>query len=145
MAPPSPVDLEFELDTAPEDAPLLDSERPEDDAASDSDSLYSHPDRGSNIRRWGVRTPRRIVILVAVIKFLIVLSAMLLLVPYARLLEDAFCHAYYKDTSSEIIEEMKCKVDEIQSRMGFFFGWSGLVSSMLGTEPENHSPNLALC
>ncbi|KAH6987755.1 major facilitator superfamily domain-containing protein [Ilyonectria sp. MPI-CAGE-AT-0026] len=124
--------MEFELDTAP-DAPLLDSdERPEDDAASDSDSLYSHPDRGSNIRRWGVRTPRRIVILVAVIKFLIVLSGMLLLVPYARLLEDAFCHAYYKDTSSEIIEEMKCKVDEIQSRMGFFFGWSGLVSSVLG-------------
>lgn len=145
MAPPSPVDMEFELDTAP-DAPLLDSdERPEEDAASDSDSLYSHPDRGSSIRRWGVRTPRRIVILVAVIKFLIVLSGMLLLVPYARLLEDAFCHAYYKDTSSEIIEEMKCKVDEIQSRMGFFFGWSGLVSSVLGTEPENHSPNPTLC
>ncbi|KAF7550052.1 hypothetical protein G7Z17_g5968 [Cylindrodendrum hubeiense] len=137
MAPQSPVELEFELENAPDDAPLLHAgARLDDDAASISDSLYSHPAShpgyGSNIRRWGVRTPRRIVIMVAIIKFLMVLSGMLIIVPYARLLEDSFCHAYYEDTSSEIIEEMKCKVDEVQSRMGYFFGWSGLVSSILG-------------
>ncbi|KAH7152136.1 major facilitator superfamily domain-containing protein [Dactylonectria estremocensis] len=147
MAPQSPTELEFELNTAPssptqlayglddelEDAPLLNSEeRPDDDAASISDSLHSHPDRHYRFNRWGIRSPRRIVLLLAFVKFLIVLSGMLLLVPYARLLEDLFCHAYYNDPSSDIIEEMKCKVDEIQSRMVFFFGWSGLVSSVLG-------------
>ncbi|KAK7403628.1 hypothetical protein QQX98_010593 [Neonectria punicea] len=138
MAPRSPTDLGLELDleleNTPEDAPFLNPyARPRDDTGSISDnSLHSHPDHEFNFRRFGVRTPRRIVILVATIKFLVVMSGMLLLVPYARLIEDAFCHAYYEDTSTGIIEEMKCKKDEIQSRMGFFFGWSGLVSSVLG-------------
>ncbi|KPM44028.1 hypothetical protein AK830_g2495 [Neonectria ditissima] len=139
MAPRSPphdldIELDLDLDDTPEDAPFLNPyARPQDETGSISDnSLHSHPDHEFNFRRWGVKTPRRIVILVATIKFVIVLSGMLIVVPYARLIEDAFCHAYYEDTSAGIIEEMKCKKDEIQSRMGFFFGWSGLVSSVLG-------------
>ncbi|KAF4962800.1 hypothetical protein FSARC_9138 [Fusarium sarcochroum] len=127
--PGADVELESNLD-----APLLDLEPLEDDAASDSSSLHSHPEPIPSYRfsRWGIHSPKRIVILVAVIKFSVVLSGMLLLLPTARLIEDMFCHIHYNDTSSEIIDEMKCKVDEVQSSLGYLYGWNGLVTSLVG-------------
>ncbi|KAF5026536.1 hypothetical protein F66182_1396 [Fusarium sp. NRRL 66182] len=127
-------DTDFELESALLDAPLLDLEPLEDDAESDNGSLYSHPDPAPSYRfsRWGVNSPRRIVILVAIVKFFFALSGMMLLLPTVRLIEDMFCHVHYQDPSSDIIDEMKCKVDEIQSRLGYLYGWTGLVSSVIG-------------
>ncbi|KAF4981001.1 hypothetical protein FZEAL_3116 [Fusarium zealandicum] len=127
------IELEVEPEYAP-DVPLLDLESPYEDATSDSGSLHSHPGPIPSYRfsRWGVHSPRRIVILVAVIKFSIVLSGMFLLLPSARLLEDLFCHVHYQDTSAEFIDEMKCKVDEVQSNLGYLYGWHGLANSIIG-------------
>lgn len=125
--------LDLELDSTSENAPFLD---PHDDNSSngDDDTARAYPDNRFRFRRWGINSPRRIVLLVAAIKFLIVMSGMLLVLPYARLIEDAFCHVYYKDDSQDIIEEMKCKEDEIQTRMGYLFGWIGLCSSVIGKQ-----------
>ncbi|KAI8714564.1 MFS domain-containing protein [Fusarium sp. LHS14.1] len=129
------VELEPEPEYAP-DVPLLDLESPgiHDDAASDTSSLHSHTEPTPSYRfsRWGIHSPRRIVILVALIKFSVVLSGMLLFLPFARILEDMMCHVHYQDTSSEIIDEMKCKVDEVQARLGYFYGWNSLLSSIVG-------------
>ncbi|KAI5461453.1 major facilitator superfamily domain-containing protein [Mariannaea sp. PMI_226] len=123
--------LDLELEGVPDTTPFLDSP----DRSDGEDAAADHRGETGNrfrFHRWGVNSPRRIVLLVATIKFLVVMSGMLLLVPYARLIEDAFCHVYYEDESSDIIEEMKCKTDEIQSRMGYLFGWAGLCSSVIG-------------
>lgn len=134
------VELEPEPEYAP-DVPLLDLESPgiHDDAASDVSGLHSHtePTPGYRFSRWGIHSPRRIVILVALIKFSVILSGMLLFLPFARILEDMMCHVHYQDTSSEIIDEMKCKVDEVQARMGYFYGWNSLLSSIVGMHPLN--------
>jgi hypothetical protein len=123
------VELESHLD-----APLLDLEPLEDDALNDNETFHSHTEPVPSYRfsRWGVRSPKRIVILVSFIKFAIVFSGMLLLLPTARLIEDMFCHIHYKDTSVDIIDEMKCKVDEVQSQLGYLYGWNGLVTSLIG-------------
>ncbi|CAM1508145.1 Fc.00g049930.m01.CDS01 [Cosmosporella sp. VM-42] len=124
---------EHELDLAEDEEPLLilDPDEPPD---SDSDSFHSRP--GPQLRfhptLWQVKSPRHVILLLAFIKFAIVVSGMLLLVPLARLIEDIFCHAYYEDSSAEIIEEMKCKKDEIQSQMAYLGGWSGLLNSVIG-------------
>ncbi|KAM5342366.1 hypothetical protein ACJ41O_013332 [Fusarium nematophilum] len=137
MAPPyQPVPtVDLELEDAP-DAPLLDLEPPHDDGAA-SDTGSPRPPLPEHVPAyrfspWGVHSPRRIVILVAVLKFCVVLSGMLLLLPTARLIEDLVCHVHYQDASAEIIDEMKCKVDEVQSRLGYLYGWSGLCSSVIG-------------
>ncbi|KAF4466490.1 mfs transporter [Fusarium albosuccineum] len=135
MPPPyQPVPrLDLELEDVP-DAPLLDLESPGNGFASDTSSLHSHVEPVPSYRfsRWGVHSPRRIIILVAVIKFTVVMSGMLLLLPSARLLEDLFCHLHYKDDSSDIIDEMKCKVDEVQANLGYLAGWNGLCNSIIG-------------
>ncbi|RSM15255.1 hypothetical protein CEP52_000841 [Fusarium oligoseptatum] len=69
------IELELEPEYAP-DVPLLDLESPgiHDDAASDVSSLHSHTEPTPNYRfsRWGIHSPRRIVILVSLIKFSVV-------------------------------------------------------------------------
>ncbi|KAM0348034.1 hypothetical protein ACHAPU_004537 [Fusarium lateritium] len=129
--PVSSEDVELE---AHFDAPLLDLEPFEDDAVSDNGSFHLQPEPVPSHRfsRWGVHSPKRIVILVAFIKFAIVLSCMLLLLPTARIIEDMFCHIYYNDTSADMIDEMKCKVDEVQSQLGYLYGWNSLITSLVG-------------
>lgn len=128
--PPRPPS-EHEMSLA-EDDPLLDSDERSDE---DTDSLHSHPEPRLrfNSSRWQARSSRQVILLVAFIKFAVVASGMMLLLPLARLIEDLFCHAYYQDTSSEIIEEMKCKLDEIQSRMAYLTGWNSLLNAIVGT------------
>lgn len=122
--PPS----EHELDLT-EDDPFLNG-----DERSDAGSLHSHPEPQIRFRtsRWQLKTPRQVIIMLAVIKFSVVCAGMMLLLPLARLIEDLFCHAYYKDNSLDIIDEMKCKVEEIQSRMAYLNGWSGILGSVIG-------------
>ena len=134
------VELESHLD-----APLLDLDPLEDDATSSNANGIFHaqaePVPSYRFSRWGVHSPKRIVILVSVIKFVVVLSGMLLMLPTARLIEDMFCHIHYKDASTDIIDEMKCKVDEVQSQLGYLFGWTGLITSLVG---EYHLNQLLL-
>ncbi|KAM0240581.1 hypothetical protein ACHAPO_002482 [Fusarium lateritium] len=123
------VELESHLD-----APLLDLDPLEDDADNRNNTFHprSEPVPSYQSSRWVVRSPKQIVILVSFIKFAVVLSGMLLMLPTARLIEDMFCHIHYNDTSADIIDEMKCKVDEVQSQLGYLYGWNGLVTSLIG-------------
>ncbi|KAH7318387.1 major facilitator superfamily domain-containing protein [Stachybotrys elegans] len=81
--------------------------------------------------RWQAKSPTTIVLLVALIKFAVTASGMLLLVPIYRLIEDAICHVYYGDESSDPIDEMQCKVDAVQSRLAYLLGWVNLLNSVI--------------
>jgi MFS transporter, PCFT/HCP family, solute carrier family 46 (folate transporter), member 1 len=87
-------------------------------------------------RRWWTRfqakKPRTIVVLASTVKFLMTLSGTMVMLPIFRLMEDAFCHKYYDDESRDIIDEKKCKVDEIQKEMAYLFGFFALLNSVLG-------------
>lgn len=80
---------------------------------------------------WQAKTPGQIILLIAFTKFLVVLSGMMMMMPLYRLMEDALCHVYYNDDSKDMIEEMKCKVDEVQTRLSSLLGWLGLVSAVI--------------
>jgi hypothetical protein len=115
-----------------DNTPLLEDDGIEHaDAPIDTDQA-SEPARprkfGSS--RWLVHSPRRIVLLVTIVKFCIVCSGMMMLLPLYRLLEDAMCHIYYKDDTDGLIDEMKCKEDEVQARLAYLLGWSGLANSV---------------
>lgn len=117
---------------APEDTPLLtENERVDDPVATEPTSRL----RPFKARRWQVQSPKGIVTIVAFIIFSIVTSGMMLLLPIYRLIEDAFCHAYYKDDSLDLIEEKKCKVDGVQSRLVYLMGWLGLLNSIICKSP----------
>ncbi|EGX94798.1 Major facilitator superfamily transporter [Cordyceps militaris CM01] len=102
------------------------------DAASPDDPW---PTRRRRQRRraawWQVRSPRSIVLVVALSKFCIVCSGMMLLVPLFRLVEDAICHGVLADTSPDVLDERRCKDDGVQARLATFLGWSGLVGSLV--------------
>ncbi|OAA75716.1 Major facilitator superfamily transporter [Akanthomyces lecanii RCEF 1005] len=93
----------------------------------------SQPRRRLKLRasRWQVRSPRTIILLVAFAKFCIVCSGLMLMVPLFRLIEDAICHGVFDDTTPDLLDEMKCKDDEVQRRLATFLGWSGLVGSIV--------------
>ncbi|ATY61194.1 Major facilitator superfamily transporter [Cordyceps militaris] len=102
------------------------------DAASPDDPW---PTRRRRQRRpaawWQVRSPRSIVLVVALSKFCIVCSGMMLLVPLFRLVEDAICHGVLAHTSPDVLDERRCKDDGVQARLATFLGWSGLVGSLV--------------
>ncbi|KAK2593713.1 hypothetical protein QQS21_008578 [Conoideocrella luteorostrata] len=134
----SDVELESEMGFD-EDAPFLnDDEREHTDAGIDTEARpHEEPDEPLPTRprikaaSWQAKTPRTIVIMVAVMEFCITSSGMLLLIPVYRLIEDALCHVHYNDDSSDIIDEMKCKVDEVQSQLAYLIGWCSLTSSLM--------------
>lgn len=110
---------------AEEAQPLLPSDEQHHDARPDAPSFTR------SASRWQITSPRRIVMLVTLIKFSTVASGMMLLVPLYRLIEDMLCHVHYDDPSGDIIDEMKCKVQEVQSRLAFMLGWFGLLSNII--------------
>ncbi|TQV98941.1 hypothetical protein V2A60_007363 [Cordyceps javanica] len=81
--------------------------------------------------RWQVSSPRTIILLVALSKFCIVCSGMMLLVPLFRLIEDAICHGVLEDATPDMLDEKRCKDDGVQARLATFLGWSGLVGSIV--------------
>jgi hypothetical protein len=83
--------------------------------------------------RWQAGTPGTVVVLVATAKFAVVASGMMILMPLYRIIEDALCHSYYQDDSDGIIDEMKCKVDEVQSHLATLMGWLSLISNLMST------------
>lgn len=110
---------------AEETQPLLPSEEQHQDARLETPSL------ARSASRWQITSPHKIVMLVTLIKFSTVASGMMLLVPLYRLIEDMLCHVHYNDPSGDIIDEMKCKVQEVQSRLAFMLGWFGLLSNVI--------------
>lgn len=115
-----------------EDAPFLDVDERPDEPIPATDSGPSRPPRRP--LPWQVQSPLTIVILAAIAKFTLVASGMMILMPMYRLIEDAFCHRYYEDDSSGLIEEMECKVDEVQSPLAFMMGWSALLNAIISTQ-----------
>ncbi|EFY91813.1 hypothetical protein MAC_02098 [Metarhizium acridum CQMa 102] len=135
----SEVELESEMEWE-EDTPFLaHDEREQADAGIEPEAAPTHgqpreplPTRPLiRAAPWQAKTPGTIVFLAAVMKFCITSSGMLLLIPVYRLLEDALCHVYYEDDSYDIIDEMKCKVDDVQSRLASLIGWCGLFNSVM--------------
>ncbi|KAH0498102.1 hypothetical protein TgHK011_005376 [Trichoderma gracile] len=113
----------------PADAPLLaDNERQHDDSNRPDDAAAPPALKAA---RWQVKSPKMAVRLIAFLEFMIVASGMLLMIPIYRLIEDTVCHVYYGDDSLDMIDEMKCKTDEVQARMAYLLGWLGLFNSIM--------------
>ncbi|KAK0383522.1 hypothetical protein NLU13_9433 [Sarocladium strictum] len=91
----------------------------------------SHRGVRLNPSRWQAGSPGTVVLLVATAKFAVVASGMMILMPIYRLIEDALCHTYYQDNSLDIIDEMKCKVDHVQTRLSTLMGWITLINNLM--------------
>ncbi|KAK5993615.1 Efflux pump ustT-like protein [Cladobotryum mycophilum] len=124
--------VDIELD-ASEDVPFLDEgERQDDDPIGAKFTSSSSPPRPTlRASRWQAKSPRTIVLLVSLLKFFIVVTAEILFLPLFRLIEDTVCHVYYNDDSLDVIDEMKCKVDGVQSDLAYMMGWLGIFHSVL--------------
>ena len=101
-----------------------------DDYARSEESLPASPTRKRILgKKYQLSNPKAIVALLTFLKFAVVMSGMIIMMPVYRLIEDVFCHRHYEDDSPGLIEEMKCKTDDIQSELAFFIGWSGLLTA----------------
>jgi PCFT/HCP family folate transporter-like MFS transporter 1/3 len=82
---------------------------------------------------YQLRQPRHIALLTCLGIFLWVLSGTLAIVPATRLAEDIFCRLYYhrEDDGDDIGEEL-CKVEEVQSRMAYLFGFVAMLDGVVG-------------
>ncbi|KAF6803475.1 major facilitator superfamily transporter [Colletotrichum sojae] len=81
--------------------------------------------------RLQVRSPRGVILLLALLKFSITTSGMLLMIPVLRLVEDGICHRHYGLAPAEPIPEMRCKADEVQREMAWLFGWQSLLGAVV--------------
>lgn len=114
---------------AREDAPLLGGhEREHESTISDDEAAPI-----INAARWQVKTRSSVVRTIAVVQCAIIGTGMLLLIPLYRLIEDSVCHVYYGDNSLDMIDEMKCKTDEVQAQMAYLLGWLGLFHSIMSS------------
>ncbi|ODA79841.1 hypothetical protein RJ55_05438 [Drechmeria coniospora] len=134
----SAVELDEEIDEVEdEDAPLLDESGRRDNVWAEEAASWGRlrgptsPWRVVEAKPWQARSGSTIVLLAATVKFCITASGMLMLIPLYRLIEDAVCHAYYDDSSPELMDERRCKGDEVQSRLAYLLGWLGLFNSMM--------------
>ena len=149
-SPRTRIELDNRRDYDEEDVPFLNiiDDEPPLPATNTSPDLDSDPDPSSPPPRrrrhrrpsapWQAGAPSTIVILIIAVKFLVVTSGMLMLMPMYRLIEDAFCHVHYDDDSAGLIDEMKCKVDEVQSPLAYLMGWFGLVGAIMSTHSPPH-------
>ncbi|KAJ0161519.1 hypothetical protein CTA2_6085 [Colletotrichum tanaceti] len=78
-----------------------------------------------------VRSPRAIILLLALLKFAVTCKGMLLMMPLMRLIEDHICHRHYGRDPSEPIPEMECKVDEVQRDLAWMGGWHSLIGAVV--------------
>ena len=133
------------LDSLDEDAPFLThvDELPDEPIPTPDAPFEPIRKRRRIWSSWQASKPSTIVLLVAIAKFLIVTSGMLMLMPMYRLIEDAFCHRHYQDDSPDLIDEMKCKVAEVQSPLAFLMGWLGLLASVMSMFSFSNFSNYA--
>ncbi|TIC99773.1 Efflux pump ustT [Colletotrichum higginsianum] len=78
-----------------------------------------------------VRSPRAIILMLALLKFALTCKGMLLMMPLMRLVEDDICHKHYGRDPSELIPEMECKVDEVQKDLAWLGGWQSLIGAVV--------------
>lgn len=121
-----------------EDVPFLDIDYADEPITPNHSPTPSPPPLPRRSAPWQASSPSTIVLLVTAVKFCVVASGMLMLMPMYRLIEDAFCHAHYRDDSPGLIDEMKCKVDEVQSPLAYMMAWFGLLNSVLSVFPISH-------
>lgn len=101
-------------------------------SSSASASLPAFAQRvNAALLRLQVRSPRGVVLLLALLKFSITTSGMLLMIPMLRLIEDGICHRHYRLPPAEPIPEMRCKADEVQREMAWLFGWQSLLGAVV--------------
>lgn len=115
-----------------EDAPFLNTSDIERDG-SDQQTPAASPLAASRVKtasRWQLKTPSSIVLVAAIAKFFMIATGLMLMMPMYRLIEDSLCHTHLNDDSVGIIDEMKCKTDEVQSDLAWMLGWFGLVNSV---------------
>lgn len=106
-----------DLDDANEAAPFLELEDQE-----------LHPDAGLEDAAPNHPEPKpraRVLVLLGFTMFCMALCGTLVLVPLSRLAENLLCHQYYGTT--EPIEEKRCKVDEVQTKLA----WLGACAAMI--------------
>ncbi|GJC90754.1 MFS efflux pump atnC [Colletotrichum liriopes] len=77
------------------------------------------------------RSPRAVILTLALLKFALTCKAMLLMMPLMRLVEDGICHKHYRLGPAEEIPEMKCKVDEVQTDFAWLGGWQSLIGAVV--------------
>jgi MFS transporter, PCFT/HCP family, solute carrier family 46 (folate transporter), member 1 len=120
-----------------------------EDALLETDSnLEEEPPRASTSFipvRWQAKTSGTIILLMAFLRFCVISSSMMWFVPVFRLVEDAICHVYYEDESLELIKEMKCKIDKVQSRLAYMVGWFGFLNAVIGALSTPDSSSWFLC
>ena len=107
-----------------------DSESPPLDPEINGAAWASHA-FSARRRRWGVSSPRGVLILASVVKFGVMVCGTMTMLPFFRVLEDVFCHRHFKDTSPGFIEEKKCKVSEVQQSLAYFMGWLMLMLALV--------------
>ncbi|KAK0724379.1 general substrate transporter, partial [Lasiosphaeris hirsuta] len=116
-----------------EGEPLLaDDERDLEDAL-EPDAPAVPPLASGFAARFQAKNQKTIIVrLLAVMLFTIALSGMLLMVPLFRIIEDTVCHVYYKIDRSEKIDELLCKVDEVQRELAYLGGLGAMLGSLVG-------------
>ncbi|OLN86939.1 putative membrane protein C14C4.07 [Colletotrichum chlorophyti] len=77
------------------------------------------------------RSPRTIIILLALFKFAITATGTLLMIPLLRLVEDDICHKHFGISPTQPIPEMECKTDEVQKRLAWLGGWQSLIGAVV--------------
>ncbi|KAH6611284.1 hypothetical protein Trco_001304 [Trichoderma cornu-damae] len=110
------------------DAPLLSESERQHEALLGDDEVSPPTIKAAP---WQVKSTKAIVRTLVLLEFVIVGSGMLLLIPLYRLIEDSVCHVSYADDSLDMIDEMKCKTDDVQARMAYLLGWLGLFNSIM--------------
>ena len=108
-----------------EDAPSINFDEIQDEP------LPGNPPVLRRTSTWQIASPKKIVILLGVLKFCIVCSGLMIMMPMYRLIEDALCHDHFEDDSTDLIDEMECKVDEVQQRLAALLGWLGLLGALI--------------
>lgn len=121
---PNAQEVATPLEDGGSESPPLD---PEINGAAWASQAFST--RGT---RWGVSSPRGVLVLASVVKFGVMMCGTMAMLPFFRVFEDIFCHRHFKDWSPGFIEEKKCKVSEVQQSLAYFMGWLMLVTALVG-------------
>lgn len=94
-------------------------------------AAVSGPSSGPTLRLPQVQSPRAVIFTLSCLKFVILGSGLLVMMPMVRLLEDAFCHQHYGKDPAEPIPEMECKIDEVQTRLAYLGGIGAVIASVI--------------
>ncbi|KOS18848.1 Proton-coupled folate transporter [Escovopsis weberi] len=121
---------------AHDDDSVSDNDKGDDNDNDDDDDQFRdrvppRRPRSFGTSRWHAKSPRTIVLLVSVLKFIVAFCFDAFSMPVFRLLEDLFCHIDLKDDSLGLIEEMQCKSDSVQSQLAYMLGWLNLTTSIM--------------